>query len=323
MENSVRRSALWAHVVKFSLTTNTRAISGTDEFRQWLLHVGIGMPTTLATGLTVVRPSVLIPMDMVSNSLQALQQFVLGDFSNLDGRAILTITNSSSVFVYNVCLDKLGTEERVYLAQTTALPNDQAGEGQVDLMPSDELLQSLGHRSLPPHELRLRVGARVMLLRNLGVRCGLCNGTLMEVLQFYNNTVKVKILNGVRAGQVEYLFKVKLTVRHRHYPVTLQRLKFPIRLAFSMTINKSQGQSFDRVGIYLDRDVFSHGQLYVALSRAKRMQDIRVCKVTVSPPVEGRARSSVLSVANVVYPELLRDPQLVVFDPPTGQERSF
>lgn len=43
-----------------------------------------------------------------------------------------------------------------------------------------------------------------------------------------------------------------------------------------MTINKSQGQSLNRVGLYFPKPVFSHGQLYVALSQAKRFQDIRV-----------------------------------------------
>jgi ATP-dependent DNA helicase PIF1 len=51
-------------------------------------------------------------------------------------------------------------------------------------------------------------------------------------------------------------------------PFTLNRMQFPVLLAFAVTINKSQGQTFDRVGILLEEPVFSHGQLYVAFSRA-------------------------------------------------------
>jgi len=72
----------------------------------------------------------------------------------------------------------------VYLAYTTALPNDPAGEGQPYLVPPQGFINTLAHRSLPAHELKLRLGCRVMLLRNLGVKSGLCNGTMMEVFNF-------------------------------------------------------------------------------------------------------------------------------------------
>jgi Helicase len=57
-------------------------------------------------------------------------------------------------------------------------------------------------------------------------------------------------------------------------PVTIQREQFPIIPAFAMTINKSQGQTIDRVGIYLNDVVFAHGQLYVACSRSRLPQNI-------------------------------------------------
>jgi ATP-dependent DNA helicase PIF1 len=46
-----------------------------------------------------------------------------------------------------------------------------------------------------------------------------------------------------------------------------RRTQFPLRLAFAMTINKAQGQTLNHVGLCLKEPVFTHGQLYVALSR--------------------------------------------------------
>ena len=59
-------------------------------------------------------------------------------------------------------------------------------------------------------------------------------------------------------------------------PFSIRRRQFPLRPAFVMTANKSQGQTLTRVGIYLGRDFFSHGQLYVALSRCGNAAEIKV-----------------------------------------------
>ena len=58
------------------------------------------------------------------------------------------------------------------------------------------------------------------------------------------------------------------------FPFTLFRKQFPIVLAFAITTNKSQGQSFNSLGIFIRRLLFSHGQLYVALSRCKNPNNI-------------------------------------------------
>lgn len=56
--------------------------------------------------------------------------------------------------------------------------------------------------------------------------------------------------------------------------IWLSRIQFPFRLSFAMTINKSQGQTFNRVGLLLRKPVFSHGQLYVAASRVRNYHSL-------------------------------------------------
>ena len=63
------------------------------------------------------------------------------------------------------------------------------------------------------------------------------------------------------------------------FPFQFKRKQFPIRLSFAMTVNKAQGQTIPNVGVYLPEPVFSHGQLYVALSRATARSNIKILAV--------------------------------------------
>jgi ATP-dependent exoDNAse (exonuclease V) alpha subunit len=67
-----------------------------------------------------------------------------------------------------------------------------------------------------------------------------------------------------------------MAVNEDEYPIPLRRLQFPVRLAYAMTINKAQGQTVQHVGLDLHIPVFSHGQLYVALSRCTHPQNVKV-----------------------------------------------
>ena len=99
-----------------------------------------------------------------------------------------------------------------------------------------------------------------MLLRNLSSKRGLCNGVRLSVLNIHNAVLHCEILTGTHSGNEDLIPKLKLAPSDANLPFILEHIQFPIRLAYSMTTNKCQGQTFDHVGIYLPEDVFSHGQ---------------------------------------------------------------
>jgi hypothetical protein len=62
--------------------------------------------------------------------------------------------------------------------------------------------------------------------------------------------------------------RIDISSEYGILPFSLKRRQLPIKVAFAMTVNKPEGQSLYAVGIYSPQPVFSHGQLYVALSRS-------------------------------------------------------
>ncbi|PIA31381.1 hypothetical protein AQUCO_05000048v1 [Aquilegia coerulea] len=191
----------------------------------------------------------------------------------LHERSILSARNDDVATLNELAINHFPGELHEYLAADKAIEDDQPIENRGNSI-SNENMQALDPPSLPPFKLQLKVGCQIMLLRNLQPRDGLCNGTHLMVVQFATRVIKAKILNGSHAGN--YVF-------------------IPLRLAFAMTINKSQGQSVKYVGIDLRNHVFSHGQLYVELSRCTSSNRISV--------LLGNEDDD--KTTNVVYPEVL------------------
>jgi len=116
---------------------------------------------------------------------------------------------------------------------------------------------------LPSALFCLKVGCPVILLRNLDLGEGLCNRTRMVVLNMRRKMLQYRIISKDRRFRGKVVLIPRLSPNGETLPVPLKRLQFPVRLAFAMTINKSQGQLVEHVEINLQTSVFSHGQLYV------------------------------------------------------------
>lgn len=112
-----------------------------------------------------------------------------------------------------------------------------------------------------------------------------------------NHILEAKIMGGAHDGEIAMIPRITLTPQQPsvHHAFKFSRRQFPVCLAFALTINKSQGQSVRYVGLDLRLPVFSHGQLYVAFSRATSSRHVRV--------LLHNDHNSV--TRNVVYPEVL------------------
>lgn len=118
----------------------------------------------------------------------------------------------------------------------------------------------------------------------------------MIVTNLKERVIEAMILTGSHAGQRAFIPRIALdTPASSGLPFTLRRRQFPFRDAFSMTINKSQGQSLRIVGLHLLSPVFAHGQLYVALSRCTNHRNLSILL-----PSDGNGNTN-----NVVYKEVL------------------
>lgn len=97
-----------------------------------------------------------------------------------------------------------------------------------------------------------------MLLRNLSIIQGLCNETRLQVIECANNLLRCRILTGDKAENIVFIHRIIL-YSEDVYPFIFRRRQFPIKLAFTMTINKSRGQSIEKIGVDVRRNVFNHG----------------------------------------------------------------
>jgi ATP-dependent DNA helicase PIF1 len=124
--------------------------------------------------------------------------------------------------------------------------------------------------------LVLKKETPIILLRNLSPTEGLVNGTRLIVKNCHQYFIDAEILTGVNQGKRVFIPRAKLSPSDADLPFQLIRRQYPIKLSFVMTINKAQGQTIPIMGLYLPKPVFSHGQLYVALSRVQSKDNLKV-----------------------------------------------
>jgi hypothetical protein len=295
VENCLKSSDLWPLMTKVTLTKNMRARPDQQEFARWLLQLGNGALHSVCQ--EAVANSIDIPPQCVVSG--SIIDAVFPDLTcDLTKRAILTPKNDTSLDLNDQVLERLPGERRLYLSVDNVVSDDENERQNYPL----EFLNSLTPSGMPQHRLYLKVGSIVMLLRNLDVRKGFCNGTRLIIRRMEDHVLDAQIISSTHAGESLLIPRIQLAPSDVNLPFVLQRRQFPVRLAYCMTINKAQGQTFDKVGIYLPAPVFTHGQLYVAFSRAKSFSDvhIKIDNTSTQGLIDGTTVTQ-----NIVYPEVL------------------
>ena len=122
-----------------------------------------------------------------------------------------------------------------------------------------EFLSTLRTSGLPNNKIKLKVGTTIMLLRNLDQVQGLGNGTRLIVTRMADHVLEARIISGKNVGNLTYIPRMSMSPSQSPWPFKYIRRQFLIIVSYAMTINKSQGQTLDSVGLYLPKSVFSHG----------------------------------------------------------------
>ena len=202
------------------------------------------------------------------NDLEVLNNRVINQNSDIPSETIiLSPTNKRVDSINNLNLQNINSETFSYESSET---------GDFKEKPADEILE-------------LKVGAQVMLIKNdFKSPKRWVNGSIGVVTQLTENSIQLKIKNKIYKikqdtwEKFDYLIKDGQVV----HEVVATFTQYPIKLAWAVTIHKSQGQTFEKAIIDLDRGSFAPGQTYVALSRVTSMDGLFLTrKINVSDVV--------------------------------------
>lgn len=290
----VKNTQFWHLVKKFYLTKNLRLGPGQEQFAQHLLDIGEDRIEKNEHDEAEVEPNLIF-----KGNLSDFVDFFYGktmserDYDQIQNIAILTPLNEDVHRINRLILEKLDSEERVYFGLDTICKE------QASWCVPTELLNKINQCGLPLQRLELKTGAIASLLRNIDQSMGICNGTKVVIKELADNLITVEVLTGKAKGATLELPRFVLPSDEKQ-GLRFTRRQFPIRLAFASSIHKAQGQSYDKVGIYIKDNFFSHGHRYVAWSRVRLKDNI---KVLFDDPERTTAR-------NIVYPEVFDEEHL-------------
>lgn len=241
---------------------NARRVNFTKNFRvsddaayaQILQDVGDGKVEQVSV------PECCIAQNLDEAILRVYGDNVTDDCNN--GKVMLAYTLHQCAIVNDAVFERVPGD----INYSTAA-DDLSECMQPDCYPS-EYVASLEIHGCPPAMLPLKIKARYMIMRNLNPP-DVCNGIMAELIRFTRYNCSLKLLNGSGKGSIICLPRCTFYVSSEvsGLPFNFKRRQFAITPAYCLSVHKSQGQTLKVVGMVGDSDAFSHGQLFVAMSR--------------------------------------------------------
>ena len=198
---------------------------------------------------------------ITNSQIDNLNDSLVDNFEMDEGKIILTTTNARASGINQNYLKQLGSEEFSYRAQAT-------GQFYKELFPTDEVL-------------KLKKGAQVIMIKNDPEKRWV-NGSIGTIHDIAEKKIKVKINHKIYEVKKEKWDRIQYSYDDDQQEVlenvTGSFKQYPMRLAWAITIHKSQGQTFEKVIIDMSQGSFAPGQLYVALSRCISLEGIELLR---------------------------------------------
>lgn len=286
VDAAVISSHLWDKISRLRLTKSQRDRND-PAYASFVRNVGEDtLPTT-----TLTDGNNLIPLNnhstncpdkfqlQYTTNFNELVHFVYPDMSEdattWNDRAILATTNNAIDRTNQIISDERPGRS-VSFYSSDSLIKDQNSASTAFAAP--EHLNQLNVSGVPPHELQLKSNGLAMIVRNLNFSEGLVNGQkcILKAVSPNSRVIQVELLTDEVPRPIVLIPRINFPAQVGRNGINFMRVQFPLRTAYAMTINKSQGQTLKRIGLDLRSSPFAHGQLYVTLTRAQTRSTVMV-----------------------------------------------